>query len=208
MKQKRKNGLILGVSIFVIVAGIGGFMLWKFIPAHWSTDRMQIIFPIADIQYIDKIQGWGATPWNDFHNGIDFGSNQSVELIAWCDIRISGLKTWFNDGGGHWQTNIAGNYNWKYRFDVAIESWALNETYANLQRAALTIKVGQIVEQGESLGMLLYHGSGTHIHFGLKENGKDVCPYQFMTPYAQSLTDQIWTMFGPGGSICNNSYTP
>jgi murein DD-endopeptidase MepM/ murein hydrolase activator NlpD len=202
MDRKRKTRLIVGLSIIVIVGGFGGFVLYKFIPAHWNTNRVVIGFPFADTQYIDAVQGYGEMTWGDFHNGIDIGVNHSTELIAWCDLRITGLKTWFNEGGGHWQTNIGASYNWKYRFDVAVESWALNETYGNLQRDALTIKVGQIVKQGDSLGFLLSFGCCAHIHFGIKESGTNVCPYQFMTPYAQSLVDHFFALYGSGGTIC------
>ena len=203
MGKKRKIGLIILLSITVIGLGFGGFVLWKMAPAHWTADPIQIAFPISDTQYIDALQGFGEMPWGDFHNGIDFGVNHSVELIAPCDLRITGLKTWYNEGGGHWQTNIGGSYNWKYRFDIAVESWALNETYGNLQRDALTIKVGQIVKQGDSLGHLLSFGCCAHIHFGMKESGTNVCPYQFMTPYAQSLTDSFYAMYGySNNTIC------
>ena len=89
-------------------------------------------------------------------------------------------------------------YNWKYDFDVAFESWALNETYANLQRDVIPLKFGQIIERGEVLGQLLYHGSGTHIHFGMKESGKDVCAYQFYCPAAKATFLDLWDQYGYG----------
>lgn len=204
MDRKRKMRLIVGLSIMVIGGGLGGFVLFRTMPAHWTTDRVQISFPFTDTQYIDAVQGYGEMVWGDFHNGIDIGVNHSTELIAWCDLRITGLKTWFNEEGGHWQTNIGASYNWKYRFDVAVESWALNETYANLQRDAITVKVGQIISAGDSLGTLLCHGEGTHIHFGLKKSGNDVCPYGYMTPYAQSFVDHFFALYGSGGTICGD----
>ncbi|MBN2156325.1 MAG: peptidoglycan DD-metalloendopeptidase family protein [Candidatus Lokiarchaeota archaeon] len=204
MKRKRKVGLIIGIVLLIIIPGMGGYVMWKITPYHWSNERVQICFPISEIICIQNIQGYGETYCNDFHNGIDLGTNQSVELIAWCDMRITYLKTWYNEKGGHWQTNILGKYNWKYTFDVAVESWALNETYAYIQRNALDLKVGQIIKQGESIGMLLYHGEGTHIHFGMKESGKNVCPYLFMTPFAQSVVDQLWFLYGESGEdICD-----
>jgi murein DD-endopeptidase MepM/ murein hydrolase activator NlpD len=204
MNRKQKTWIIVCISIFIIIGGFGGFLLWKTYPAHWNTDRVQIIFPIPDIPTIQNIQGFGETPSNSFHNGIDFGTNQSVEVIACCDMRIIEIKTWYNDGGGHWQTNVIGKYNWNYRFECAFESWALNETYGNLQRDAINVSVGQTVKQGEILGTLMHYGEGTHIHFGMRERGTDVCSYQFMTPYAQSIVDQIWLLYGPSGDdICN-----
>ncbi|MHA1367698.1 MAG: hypothetical protein ACTSP5_14985 [Candidatus Heimdallarchaeota archaeon] len=66
-------------------------------------------------------------------------------------MRVKGIRTWFNEKGGHWQTSVNFQYNWKYTFDVAFESWALNETYANLQRDVIPLKFGQIIEQGKYL---------------------------------------------------------
>jgi len=204
MNRKQKTWLIVGISIFVIVGGFGGYVLYRLIPAHWTTDRVEFGFPFGETQYIDAVQGYGEMTWGDFHNGIDIGVNHSTELIAWCDLRITDLKTWFNERGGHWQTNIGAAYNWKYRFDVAVESWALNETYANYQKDAITVRVGQKVSAGDSLGHLLCYGEGAHIHFGLKQSGENVCPYNYMTPYAESLIDEYFALFGSGGTICGD----
>ena len=204
MDRKRKIRLIVFLSIGIVLGGSGGYVLFRIIPAHWTTDRVQISFPFADTQYIDAVQGYGEMTWGDFHNGIDIGVNHTTELIAWCDLRITGLKTWFNEGGGHWQTSILAAYNWRYKFDVAVESWALNETYANLQRDAINLKVGQTVERGDSLGYLLSHGESAHIHFGLKESGENVCPYNFMIPSTQSTVDHFFALYGSGGTICGD----
>ncbi|NHJ87350.1 MAG: M23 family metallopeptidase [Asgard group archaeon] len=201
--MQRKWKIILGITIPILVigGGIGGYTLWSFWPANWSGDPPVIAFPVADPDVIHILGGYGTTPEGWFHNGIDFGCNASVNILAWCDLRVVNVHTWFNDKGGHWQTNLELRYNSKYSFSVPFESWALNETYANLQRDAINVTVGQIVHQGEILGKLLYHGDGCHIHFGMRENGEDVCPYLFFSDDCKVLFDALWIHYGIG-TIC------
>ena len=198
MNRKQNTWLIAGICAVIIVGGLGGFFVYKFAPAHWNFEPVEIEFPIH-VDYVDnitKIRGYGIMDDQSFHNGIDFGPNCSVELIACCDLRITDVKTWFDEERGTGQTSIIGKFNWKYRFDIGVESWASNETDMNLQREALNVTVGQTIQKGESLGFLLYHGEYAHIHFGLKEGGKEVCPYQFMSVEARSIVDVIWAAHG------------
>ena len=205
MSRKKKTFLIVFSIIFIIVGGGGGYILYKMWPATWARGAPSMGFPIANTDVIHILGGYGPKPWMDLHNGIDYGCNDSVYIIAWCDMRVRGIKFWFNDGGGHWQTNVGLAYNWKYTFDCVFESWALNETYGSLQLAEIYVKVGQKVSRGDVIGKLLYHGSGTHIHFGMKESGNDVCPYLFLSPSAKTLFDTLWAQYGDGGVACNTT---
>ncbi|MBY8993490.1 MAG: hypothetical protein KGD59_03000 [Candidatus Heimdallarchaeota archaeon] len=144
MSRKKKTLLIVFSIIFVIIGGGGGYMLYRAWPATWQRGPPSIDFPIHNSDVIHILGGYGYVPWgDDMHNGIDYGCNASVSIVAWCDLRVTGMKTWFNDGGGHWQTNVGLSYNWKYTFDCVFESWALNETYGNIQRAEIFVEVGQ-----------------------------------------------------------------
>ncbi|MHA1125211.1 MAG: hypothetical protein ACTSO7_04380 [Candidatus Heimdallarchaeota archaeon] len=199
--MSRKVKILLGIFIPIIVIGaaVGVYALVIFWPAVWTNAPPVLEIPIENTDVVDIIWGYGDHG-GDFHNGIDYGCNASVNVIAWCKLRVKSIRTWFNDAGGHWQTNVGFQYNWKYSFEVCFESWALNETYANIQRAAIPLKFGQIIEQGEVLGQLLYHGSGTHIHFGMKESGKDVCAYQFYSTAAKAEFQYLWALYGYGDS--------
>ncbi|MHA1211544.1 MAG: hypothetical protein ACTSSH_03695, partial [Candidatus Heimdallarchaeota archaeon] len=153
---------------------------------------------------VSSLGGFGEVFYGT-HNGIDYGVNASVYVVAFCDLRVNGIKTWFNDKGGHWQTNVGFTYNWKYTFDIVFESWALNETYGNIQRDEIFVKVGQKISRGEIIGMLVYHGSGTHIHFGMKESGTDVCSYLFLSSSAKAQFDTLWLACGSGTVVCNTT---
>jgi murein DD-endopeptidase MepM/ murein hydrolase activator NlpD len=197
MKKKRKILLSVFISITIIAAGFGGFALYKFWPATWSKNPPVIILPIQNFNVIDCIWGYGDHN-GSFHNGIDFGCNASVDVYAWCKLRVVEISTWFNADGGHWQTNILFRNNWQYSFDVAFESWALNESYANLQRNQIIVKINQIIEQGTKIGTLLFHGSGTHIHFGMKKGTRDICAYSFFSNSSKVQFHNLWDRCGFG----------
>ena len=93
------------------------------------------------------------------------------------------------------------NSQWEIR--TAFESWALNETYGQLQLEAITVTVGQHVSANESLGQLLYHGSGCHIHFGVIQGDTAVCPYPYFTAEAQATFEALYSVMGrPSGDWC------
>lgn len=206
MKRKQKIWSITGIILICIILGFGGFFLYKLAPAHWNSEQVEFILPIAedDLQYVYQINGWGIKLGGGFHNGIDFDVNKSVEIIAWCDLRINSIHIFYNDVNGRWQTNVLCSYNWKYRFDVAFENWAFNETAAQLQKNALNVKPGQIISQGESFGTLLAFINVTHLHFGLEEKGESVCPFNFMTSDAQLRFATLYSLYGnEGEDICS-----
>ena len=89
-------------------------------------------------------------------------------------------------------------FNDRFEFDCAFESWALNETYADIQRNAINVVEGQIVQRGGILGELLYHGGGTHIHFGMYDLGEAVCAYHYFSGTAKAIFDPLWDKYGYG----------
>jgi len=199
--MKKSSKILLGVFIPLIIigAGFGGIKLYEVIRdrRYANLDPPSIDFPVENSEIIHIIWGYGDQG-GDFHNGIDFGCNTSVNIVAWCDMVVTRVETWFNDKGGHWQTNVNLEYNKRFTFECAFEPWALNETYANLQRDAINVEVGQTVLRGEVLGMLLYQGSGTHIHFGMHDLGESVCAYHYYTNEAKAIFDPLWDKYGYG----------
>lgn len=178
---------------------MGGFALYDFLhkKAIANLDPPIVDFPVENPDVIHILWGYGDQG-GDFHNGIDFGCNTSVNILAWCDLTVTDIDTFFNDAGGHWQTNVALEFNERFEFVCAFEPWALNETYANIQRDAINFEVGQTVQRGEVLGELLYQGSGTHIHFGMYDLGESVCAYHYFSETAKAIFDPLWDKYGWG----------
>lgn len=206
MARKRKVFLAIFIPILILGAGIGIVFLGGYI----RDQRIQnlpapvVDFPVENTDVIHIIWGYGNQSGN-FHNGIDFGCNDSVNIIAWCDMIVEDITMFYNDVGGHWQTNVFLKFNDRYYFDCPFESWALNESYANLQKDAIAVEKGQTISRGELLGELLYHGSGTHIHFGMYDSNADVCAYQYFSETAKSLFHPLWDLYGWGDDFWYDS---
>ena len=206
MSRKGRILLIIFISLTIIGAGVGGFVLWSSWPAVWSRDPPVLDFPVEDSNVIHIIQGYGDMPWGDFHNGIDFGCNTSVNILAPCEVRVTGISSWmYATDPDRWQTSVRFNINWDYELEIAFESWALNDTFGDIQQEAIIVTINQIVPQGGVLGQLLNHGEGCHIHFMIKYKGEDVCPYLLFSETAKNLFDSLWALNSIGGIICNET---
>ncbi|MFW9923210.1 MAG: hypothetical protein ACFFDW_08000 [Candidatus Thorarchaeota archaeon] len=207
--MKRKFKILLGIFIPLIIigAGAGGFALWVYWPAELSREAPVLDFPVAVTTVIHIIGGYGITPWGSFHNGIDFGCNATVEILAPCDLRMTGIRTWMysTDPPDRWQTSVQFRTTWGFELSIAFESWALNETFAEIQREAVPLTINQMVSRGEVLGTLLYHGDGCHIHFMVKYKGIAICPYPLFSPTAKALFDPLFAICGVGGIPCNET---
>jgi hypothetical protein len=68
---------------------------------------------------------------------------------------------------------------------MVFESWALNETFANLQRNTIAATQNRFFAANQTVGNLLVHGSGAHVHFGVLSNGNAICPYDVFSPSAK-----------------------
>ncbi|HUT79790.1 MAG TPA: M23 family metallopeptidase [Candidatus Bathyarchaeia archaeon] len=199
--MKKSGKVLLGIFITIIIIGTG--LGSTAIILHFRDNRILTLdpplidFPVENTDIIHIIWGYGMQN-GAFHNGIDFGCNASVNIIAWCNMTVLHITTFYNEMGGHWQTNVFLEFNDRFTFDCAFESWALNETFANYQRDAINVVEGQTIQQGEVLGLLLNHGSGTHIHFGMYDLGESVCAYHYYTEEAKNIFDPLWEKYGWG----------
>jgi len=146
-----------------------------------------LCLPLYDFSHCDAIQGYGQITPEYYHNGIDFGVNGTTIIVASHAAYVDEIKFWYNEKGGHWQTNVRLWLNSQWMIEIAFESWAVNETYGQMQRDAILVNQGQYVEANQSIGSLLVHGSGAHIHFGIYSNNEDKCPYSYFSPSAKAI---------------------
>ncbi|MBN1331115.1 MAG: peptidoglycan DD-metalloendopeptidase family protein [Candidatus Heimdallarchaeota archaeon] len=208
--MRRRNKILLGifVPLLLIGSGIGGLALYFTLPAEWSRDAPVLDFPVALIEVIHIIGGYGYVPWGGFHNGIDFGCNVSVNILAPCDVRVIGIRTWmYAPGPDRWQTSVQFITTWGYELSISFESWALNETFADIQRVAVPLHANQKISRGDVLGQLLYHGTGCHIHFMIRHHGVDICPYNLFSAAAKATFDPLFAAYGVGEVPCNTTVT-
>ncbi|MHA1264975.1 MAG: M23 family metallopeptidase [Candidatus Helarchaeota archaeon] len=188
--QKKYLGLIILLGIF---GTIGIIYLYNSEFRYPNTLPLgqvpSIELPLYNFSTCNAIQGFGQITPDYYHNGIDFGVNATTPIRAPFAAYVDFIQFWYNDKGGHWQTNVKLWLNSQWEIEIVFESWALNETYGQLQRDAIIVNLGQYVEENQSIGNLLFHGHGAHIHFGIYDNSVAKCPHSYFTSTAKSAFD-------------------
>ena len=166
-------------------------------------DQVQITLPVDDFTNFVIFQGYGKTEWNEFHNGLDFCFNSSVEILSPCDGYIIGIELKYNEDGGHWQTNLNIMMNLLWSAEIVFESIVKTETLGKKQFDSIKVKWGQRVSAGDLLGILLFEGEIPHIHFSLNYGNNRVCPYQYFTDSAQNQLDAQLKGINFTDPVCN-----
>ncbi|WEU40887.1 MAG: peptidoglycan DD-metalloendopeptidase family protein [Candidatus Odinarchaeum yellowstonii] len=204
-----EENFLAGLGAVVIVACVSGFVVWNIISGIPDTLPLdqdpQLILPLYDYSNLTMIQGYGQVEPDRFHNGFDFTVNDTTIIVAPCEAYVQDISFFENEAMNTWQTNLRLRLNSRWSVIIAFESWALNETYGRYQLDAIIVKVGDHVAANQTIGELLHHGSGSHIHFGIIDSGEWVCPYQYFTAEAQSTFQHLYVDMGlgwPAGDWC------
>lgn len=118
----------------------------------------------------------------DRHTGIDLAMPEGTELRTLAD----GVVTQVFDGTGKIGEGV------KIRFENGQEA-----IYGHMSE--VKVKVGEILQQGEIIGLSGSTGrsTGPHLHFGLKENGEFIDPTHLADEVAEmsgkvDVTDPAW----------------
>ncbi|MHA1338248.1 MAG: hypothetical protein ACTSPW_21335 [Promethearchaeota archaeon] len=157
-------------------------------------------FILASTDNLTSIQGY----WSE-HNGIDFRVNDSTVILCPFDAYVVEVKTFYNDKGEHWQTNINFRLNDEWQYNIKFESWATTEANATIQRNNINVEVGDKILTNQTIGTLLHHGSGCHVHFDVfnAEDSQFKCPYSYFSNAAKAIFDPLYVKFGtPSGTPC------
>jgi hypothetical protein len=198
------------LSIFLIIIIGGGVFFFGF---SWGRkyfyqydlplgESPSLELPFDDSSHLDIIQGFGQLSEEYYHNGIDWGFNDSVIILSPYSGVIIGMRTWYNDKGGHWQTNLRIALNIEWDIEINFESWALNQTAANQQANLINVGLFQQISQGDEFGELLYFGSGCHIHMTLYRNYAADCPYTYLSEGAKTMFDSQFELYGINANPC------
>ena len=199
--KKTKTGLIM--LVVFVGGGLGGFLIYLSLLPLPNGQDPSLNLPIADEAHLYMIQGFGQVNPTYYHNGIDFILNNTTQIVAACDGFVSNVRFWYNDKGGHWQTNVNVQLNLKWSQEIIFESFAANQSAGQVQANAITVKFGDRIHQGEVIGTLLSQGSGSHVHFGLLSWGTAVCPYHYFSAAAKSTFDVYFTEYNSSAFVCN-----
>ncbi|WXG44396.1 MAG: hypothetical protein WED04_10240 [Promethearchaeati archaeon SRVP18_Atabeyarchaeia-1] len=185
---------IAASAVIVSLLCVGSGLAWLFLFRHPGTlplgETPAIGLPLYDFSHNNMIGGFGNIHRLDnttyYHNGIDFSVNGTTNFVCPFSAYVDEVRTWFNDKGGHWQTNVRLWINSQWAIEIIFESWALNETYGNLEADAVSVVLGQLVVANQTVGNLLVFGNGAHVHFGVLSNSNAICPYNVFTPSAKA----------------------
>lgn len=202
MKRKTKVFLITFSVLIVLLGAGGGYIFWRLAPAKWTNQTIEIGLSFETIDTIDWIEAFGDLGYQN-HIGIDFGVNATTNIITCCDLRVTFIDTRLNEYNGLWQTNIGLKYSWKYSVEYIFESFAQNETFGNLQREAISVKVGQVLTKGALIGQLLYHSQDSLLHISVIENNEYMCPYLYFDSTSKATFDVIFSQVGSHSDPCN-----
>jgi len=200
-----KKPVLAGLGAILIVACVSGFIAWNIMSSIPDTlpldENPQLILPLYDYSNLTMIQGYGQVEPDRFHNGFDFTVNDTTIIVAPCEAYVQDISFFKNEVMDTWQTNLRLRLNSRWSVIIAFESWALNETYGRYQLDAIIVQVGDHVYANQTIGELLHHGSGAHIHFGIIDNSEWVCPYQYFTADAQSTFQHLYVDMGLGWPV-------
>ena len=143
-----------------------------------------MILPI-DTSLYNFTSGFGNRPqFGDYHTGADWApkSKKPTPIVA-C---ATGMVTFSGLDNIVWQGK-------KYQNPTIIidHGKGITSLYAHMDR--IDVKAGQIVAEGQVLGLCGAKGAATgiHLHFEIRVNGKSVDPIQFINSYNQKQTTTI-----------------
>lgn len=108
---------------------------------------------------------------SDFHNGIDMTSGTKIVAIA--KGKVTACR---NSVKGYTESQASGNYVTLYHGNNVYT------TYCHMSYGSVNVKVGDIVENGQELGIkgTTGYSTGPHLHFGIKVNGSWVDPKPYL----------------------------
>ncbi len=106
-----------------------------------------------------------------FHNGIDMTSGSII--IAPYKGKVIAMR---NNITGYSEKYASGNY-------VTLEHEdGIKTTYCHMKCGSIKVKIGDIVQEKEELGIMgaTGHATGRHLHYGVKVNGTWVNPKEYL----------------------------
>jgi hypothetical protein len=186
--------LVIGIAAGATL-GIFAFVVFPLPPGRQPSMRL----PLDSFDTFDQFNSFNSAS----HNGLDFAVNASTPIVAPCDVFVTAVECFYNERGGHWQTNVRGSMSFTWMLEIAFESWATDEPTARLQEQAIATKAWTRVAAGAPLGTLLYEGDGAHIHFMIKENDAATCPFPYFTSSAQASLTAALATIGHAVPVCS-----
>lgn len=137
--------------------------------------------PFKDINYSIVTSDFGprrffnkvTNEWNEnYHHGIDLTSGEII--VATSRGKVTGVR---NNVEGYTETLSSGNCCILYHGNNVYT------VYFHMKYKSVKVNIGDIVEEGQELGIKGSTGysTGPHLHYGVKVNGNYVDPKPYLT---------------------------
>jgi len=107
----------------------------------------------------------------DYHTGIDMTSG--TKIVATSKGKVTACR---NNVKGYTESKASGNYVTLYHGNNTYT------TYCHMKYGSVNVKVGDIIEKGQEIGVKGTTGfsTGEHLHYGIKVNGSWVNPKPYL----------------------------
>lgn len=201
--------LVIGAGAFIGIYGLRNNLFMTFDPGDryqsQRLDYMGVIYANRSSQY-GFFEGYSETnscPWGFIHNGIDYFFTNNTEVIAAAPGYVEEVN---------WRVNPDTTLNMYnifvvIRFNASIVLHYCFEPFTHVegdqyrQLEMLSVKVGDWVMKGDTIGRFLYVEEAAHIHFGVKGGDIWYDPEPF---FGSSDHDEIMALindYHPGWSL-------
>ncbi len=199
-ESKKKRSIAIILVVVIASTSIGVVFLVNYLSfSNAATPVFEL--PIQDLSVVTGVQVFHDN--GSIHHGFDFTVENDTEIFSPIAGKITAVETkkMFND---LWIVDVFIRINAKWSMYIAFEPDTYDESLADAQLQNISVKVGDIVEQNQLLGILNpAPGAGfAHIHWNvnlhsyLDPNSEDVSPYDYCSESAKILMEDLCALFG------------
>ena len=201
--SKKKRRLAITLIIIIAATGIGVAILTNYL-IYSNAETPVFVLPIKDLSVVTGVQVFhdNGSVSKD-HHGFDFTVENDTEIFSPIAGKITGVekKKMFND---LWIVDVKIRINSKWSMYIAFEPDTYDEAVVDAQILNISVKVGDKIEQNQSLGILNpVPGAGfAHIHWNINLHSflhfksEDVSPYDYCSEAAKIQMVDLCALFG------------
>jgi len=188
--------------VMLVVALTGTWPKCEGEDVTFSYEPSQLLdFPMKETVNVSNFSAYGTRDWGAvglFHEGTDLQVSAATTVVSPVDGVVSKYQV---------KQNTFGTQNWLYGVRIQIDDvWSVEITFEPMfdpadtvnhqaQLDNILVQEGDTLSRGQTVGTLLFSPGYCHIHYNLEQwDNKERrlhCPYQYSTPEAQAIYNQI-----------------
>ncbi len=194
--------VIIGVGLFVSTRHKGDTKNEYNYEAPDNPDLTTLSAPYYKISDIGVVGPYSSNEQASgyLHNGIDFMSDRDlVEYRAVSGGIVAEAKVFYDSSrtDTHPQVNLIVLYNKTTKVVYSFEPYSKNIADADRQLTLMSVREGDTIVAGQSLGKLIKTAPQSHVHIHIMKNEQTLC---FENMFATSDQEEMMTkvVAGPG----------